>query len=72
MNPSKYVEKAVRIGKEYVAKKLTKGYKLPKKADNPCENGYFPKWDVSQILVPDEASYYQSLIGVLRWMIEIG
>ena len=27
---------------------------------------------MSPVLGPDEASYYQSLIGVIRWMIEIG
>ena len=28
--------------------------------------------DVSPVLGPDQANYYQSLIGVLRWAIELG
>ena len=34
MSPSKYVQKAVKICKEYVAKHLSKGYRLLKKANN--------------------------------------
>ena len=69
MSPSKCVQEEVSICKEYVAKHLSKGYKLPKKADNPFEKGYSPYSDLSPVLEPDEAYYYQSLIGVVRWMI---
>ena len=72
MSPSKYVWEAVRICKEYMTKHLSKVYKLPKSTDNPFESGYCPEWHVSLVLGPDEASNYQSLIGVMRWMIEIG
>ena len=72
MSPSKYVQKAVRIWKEYVAKHMSEECRLPKRADNPFKSGYFPKLDVSLVFGPEEASYYQSLIGVMRWMIEIG
>ena len=33
---------------------------------------YWPELDVSPELEPAEASYYQSLIGVLRWIMELG
>ena len=56
MSPSKYVQEAVRICEEYVAKDLSKGYKLPKKADNPFKSGYCPELDVSPVLGPNEAS----------------
>ena len=69
MSPSKYVQEAY---KEYAAKHLSKGYRLPNRTDNPFKTGYFPKLDVSLMLGPDEASYYQSLIGVMRSMIRIG
>ena len=39
---------------------------------NPFESVHCPELDASPILGPDKASLYQSLIGVLRWMIEIG
>ena len=36
------------------------------------EGGYYPELDMSLVLVSDKAFYYQSLIGVMKWMIEIG
>ena len=71
MSPSKYFWEAVRICKEYVAKHLSKECRLPKRADNPFEIIFYPELDVSPVLGPGEASYYQSLIGAMRWMIEI-
>ena len=71
MSPSKYVQ-AVKICKEYVAKHLSKGYRLQKRANNPFESGYSPKQDVFPVLGPGEASYYLTLIGIMRWMNEIG
>ena len=35
ISPSKYVREAGRIHEEYVAKHLSKGYKLTNRADNP-------------------------------------
>ena len=45
---------------------------MPKKAENPYKMGYDPELDTSQELDPDAASYYLTIIGVLRWMIELG
>ena len=28
--------------------------------------------DVSPFLSPDEASYFQTIIGVMRWMVDLG
>ena len=50
ISPSKYAGKALRICKEYIAKHLSKGYKLPKRADNPLKNSYHPESDVSPVL----------------------
>ena len=72
MSTSKYVQEKVRICKDYIAKHLRKGQKLPNRAENPFESGYCHELDVPLVLEPDEASYYQSLIVVMRWMIEIG
>ena len=44
---------------------------LPKKAANPFLMGYAPDMEKSPVLEPDVASYYQSLIGMVRWMVEI-
>ena len=51
---------------------LHERWKLPKRADNPLPIGYMPELDVSPVLKPNLASYYQSQIGVLRWMVELG
>ena len=72
MSPSKYAQEAVRICKEYFARHLSKGHQLPKMADNPFKSGYCPKLDEYLVLGPDKIFYYQSLIGVIRQMIEIG
>ena len=61
ISPPKYVQEAVRICEEHASKHLSKGYKLPRRAENPFETD-----DESPVLGPDEASYYQSLIGVMR------
>ena len=71
MSPSKHVQEAVRMYEKYVARHLSKSYRLSKRADNPFESCYFPKLDVSLVLGPEEVSYDQFLIGVMRWMIEI-
>ena len=68
----KYVDEAVRICSQYVAKNLSKDYRFPKRAENPFSRGYCPELNASPILGPQEASYYQSLIEVMRWMLEVG
>ena len=34
--------------------------------------GYRPELGTSNELNPSEAAYYQSLIGILRWIVELG
>ena len=34
--------------------------------------GYDPELDTSPELDPDAASYYLTIIGILRWMVELG
>ena len=41
-------------------------------APNPFPLDYEPSMDTSVLLDPELASYYQTIIGVLRWMVEIG
>ena len=72
MIQSKSVQEAVRICEEYVAKHPSKDYRLLKRAENPFITGYCLELDVSPVVGPNEASYYQPLMGVMRWMVEIG
>ena len=67
---SQYLHEAIRGVEEHLAKQ---GMKLSeKKAATPLPTSYHPELDVSPELVADEAAYYQSLIGILRWIVELG
>ena len=50
----------------------SKGQSLPKKAPAPFEANYRPEIDISAELSSDEANYFQSLIGIVRWIVELG
>ena len=47
-------------------------FRLLKKAENSFEMGYDPELDNIEELDLDAASYYLTIIGVPRWMIELG
>ena len=38
----------------------------------PLANKYRPEVDISDKLQDEEASYYQFLIGIIRWIVELG
>ena len=48
------------------------GRKLVKRATTPFLFNYRPEVDDSPELNPEDASYYQSLIEILRWMVKLG
>ena len=45
---------------------------FPKPRDAPISNNYRPEIDESEELDDVDAAYYQSLIRVLRWIVELG
>jgi len=45
---------------------------LQGKPSTPMQTGYRPELDVSLVLGPEQANYYQSLIGILQWAVELG
>ena len=45
---------------------------MPKKAEYPFKMGYDPELDTSPELDPDAAFYFLTIIGVLRWIMELG
>ena len=47
-------------------------YHMPNKAPAPMSNDYRPKIDISPQLDAIDAAYYQSFIGILLWMVELG
>ena len=67
-----YVQAAVKNVEEYLGKDQNPKMKLPTRAETPLQTSYRPELDVSPELGPVEAAYYQSLIGILRWIIELG
>ena len=44
---------------------------LPPKIRAPLTNDYRPYIDISEELSESETSYYQLLIGVMRWIVEL-
>jgi hypothetical protein len=72
MSPSKYVQQAVRNCESQLLKDFNGRYKLPTQADNLFPTTYEPELDVSDPLDPTHASFYSHIIGVMRWMVEIG
>ena len=66
ISPSKYVQEAVRNCEDYLKKNYPNGYELIKNAPNPFPMEYEPSMDTSPLLEPDDASYYMSIIGIMR------
>ena len=45
---------------------------MHKKAENPFKMGHDQELDTSPELDPDAVSHYLTIIGILRWMVELG
>ena len=69
--PSKYVQDSIKSVKEYMKKEFS-GMFLLKNLSAPFRRGYEAETDVSPVLTGEPATSYQSFIGVLRWMVELG
>jgi hypothetical protein len=72
LSPAKYLQAAVKNCEAYLKDKLNGNYSLPKKVENPFAYDYNPDEDVSPLLNVQTATYYMQLIGILRWMCELG
>ena len=66
-----YINAAIKNVEEKLAKE---GKQLPSKADTPMsgKHSYYPELDNSDELEGEDLTYYQELIGILRWAIELG
>ena len=69
---SQYVQSAIKNAEEYVRKPKNSHLKIPSKPETPLKTSYRPELDVSPELTPRDSTYYQSLIGILRWIVELG
>ena len=70
-SPSKYIQEAVRCVEAHLHKEYG-NRKLAKRATAPFPRDYIPELDISPELAAKQANYYQSLMGILQWMVEIG
>ena len=66
---SKYVQQAVKDVETHINTTI---WKLPSRAHTPLSSSYRLETDISDEIDSDDASYFQSLIGVLRWIVELG
>lgn len=66
---SKYVQESVKNVEGYLERT---NQALPSRAETPIRTSYRPELDMSPELASTEAAYYQSLIGILRWIVELG
>ena len=65
---SQYIQNAVKNVEKHLA---NKDEKLPSRVKSPWSTGYRPETDISPELTASDAAYFQSLIGVLRWIVEL-
>jgi hypothetical protein len=73
LSPSKYIIQAVENCQLHdLTDKLNGKYSIPTRVDNPFPVNYDTSTDLSDILDPECSSFYQHLIGVMRWMVELG
>ena len=69
MSSYSYVKDAIKTVELELA--LVKA-ELPRKCGAPLPTKYRPEVDISPLLNDDQANYYQQLIGILRWAVELG
>ena len=66
---SQYVHSAINNVERYLK---SKNRSLYKRAPGPFTVDYCPEIGISAELSPQDATYFQSLIGILRWIFELG
>ena len=69
ISASQYVQDAVKNVECHLRKK---GKSSRKGTYSPLSSNYRPKCDITPELDSTDASYYALLIGILRWMVEMG
>eukprot|EP00957_Ditylum_brightwellii_P028374 2142608-Ditylum_brightwellii.AAC.1 len=67
-----YCQTAVNNEAEYLEKRNDPRWTMPAKVGTPMSVSYIPELDITPALSLLDSAYYQSLIGMLRWMVELG
>ena len=69
-SPTQYVREAVKNVEKFMKER---NYTFTsKKIGVPLPTYYSPELDGSEELDPEQANHYQSFIGILRWIVELG
>jgi hypothetical protein len=69
MSATEYVKQGIQeVERELAAQDAY----LPKRVETPLSSNYRPELDFSRNLDGSQVNYYQGLIGVLRWIVELG
>ena len=71
LSPSKYVSEVVNNVEMHLAKKYG-GMRSAKRATLPFHGSYMPELDITPGFDPKQARYYQTLIGVVQWIVKLG
>jgi hypothetical protein len=69
MNCIQSIKEAVKNLEQELAKS---NHVLRGEPNTPMQPGYRPELDISPVLGPEPANYFQSLTGVLRWAVVLG
>ena len=69
LSSNQYVKEAI---KNLEAKLAEDNLRLPGRCSTPMPNKYRPELDTSPLLTDENINYYQSLVSILRWAIELG
>ena len=77
MGSETYIDNSIRsiqskLENEGLTAMEERGLRLNKTAKGPLPTGYRPELDVSKLLDPKDANWYQQLIGILNWIVELG
>ena len=69
-SPSKYIQEAVKNAEVYFKDEFNMPF--TKKVTSPFSPNYRPELDATEPLDAERSTRYQSDIGILRWIVEIG
>ena len=69
LSSEKYIKTAIANVEEKLGRS---NLRLPTKCNTPFRHQYHPSEDTSRELDKEGLQYYQELIGVLRWAVELG
>jgi hypothetical protein len=71
LSPSKYNAQAVKNCQTYLTEKLNGKYAILARANNLFPLDYDPLTELSDLIDTECLSFYQHLIGVMQWMVDL-